>query len=182
MNARRIMELLFLSAIALASLLLIANIATAQQKFSINATGEGIKSRYVQQHVIDVGDVPGHQVRILEVQRTGGQLVIDGVKVVESWDRGMSDYTNGVGPARGYGTWLMEDGSKIFLEWSGTSYTESTATGSRRGTFHGANKITGGTGRFTKIRGMTTSVTKFDTDPVNGYNRATSKGEYWFEQ
>jgi type II secretory pathway component PulL len=31
---------------------------------------EEANARYTQQHTIDVGDVPGHQVRVFEVRRT----------------------------------------------------------------------------------------------------------------
>ena len=31
---------------------------------------EQANARYTQQHTIDVGDVPGHQVRVFEVRRT----------------------------------------------------------------------------------------------------------------
>jgi len=156
----------------------------AQQKYPYNHSTAPQSSRYVQQHMIDVGDIPGHQVRILEVQRnyTSDHPVIMGTKVVESWTRGFSDYVNGIGPARGYEVWILEDGNKVFVEWSGTSYTESTATGSRRGTFHGTTRFVGGTGRFATIRGITTEATEFDTDPKTGYNRPTSRGEYWFEK
>lgn len=154
----------------------------AQQKFPINTTSEGVQSRYVQQHVIDVGDVPGHQIRILEVHRVlpKNQFALNGVNVVEEWDRGFSDYVSGVGPARGYGIWMLEDGNKVFLEWHGTAYSSLTATGSRRGTFTGTTKIVGGTGAFSKIRGMVSNAVEFDTDPQKGYSRSANKGEYWF--
>jgi len=108
--------------------------------------------------------------------------MVMGTKVVETWSRGSSDYVNGIGPAQGYETWALEDGSKIFLEWRGTSYSEATSTGSRRGTFHGTVRFVGGTGKFATIRGVITSDTEFDTDPKTGYNRPASRGEYWFEK
>jgi hypothetical protein len=142
-----------------------------------------VKSRYVQQHLIDVGDVPGHQIRIQEAHRINppNGHAIDGVKITESWVRGYSDYVNGVGPAWGYSVWMMEDGNRIFLEYTGTSESQTTASGSRRGTYHGTTRITGGTGRFTKIRGQLADIAEFDTDPNKGYNRVSSKGEYWLE-
>ena len=181
MNTTTVRHSLF--AVAVLSVLVAAQSAWAQQKFPINTTSEGVKSNYVQQHVIDVGDVTGHQVRILEVHRvhTLKQIELDGIKVAEEYDRGFSDYTNGVGPAHGYGVWFLEDGSKVFLEWHGTAYSEPTANGSRRGTFNGATKIVGGTGKFAKIRGTMTDAVEFDTDAKNGYSRATNKGAYWFE-
>jgi len=35
--------------------------AWAQQRFPISFSGEGAKSRWVQQHIIDVDDLAGHQ-------------------------------------------------------------------------------------------------------------------------
>ena len=184
MNGRKLVKAFRLTVVAFVATLVVADVAWAQKKFPINSTSEGIKSNYVQQHVIDVGDVAGHQVRILEVHRVHSmkQIVVDGVKVMEEWDRGFSDYTNGVGPARGYGMWILEDGDKVFLEWNGTAHSEPTATGSKRGTFNGATKIVGGTGKFAKIRGVLTDAVEFDTDTQKGYSRAAHKGEYWFEE
>jgi hypothetical protein len=164
--------------------LFFAGLASAQQKYPYNHSTAPQSSRYVQQHIIDVGDIPGHQVRILEVQRTytTDNPVVMGTKVVESRTRGSSDYINGVGPAQGYEIWVLEDGNKIFQEWRATSYTEATSTGSRRGTSHATIRLTGGTGRFATIRGVITNDVEFDTDPKTGYNRPVSKGEYWFEK
>ena len=50
--------------------LLVVDVAWAQQKFPLSTTADGSQERYVQQHMIDVGDVPGHQIRIQETQRT----------------------------------------------------------------------------------------------------------------
>jgi len=184
MRARKIPKAFRVTAVAFAAALLVSDGAWAQQKHPIATTGEGVKSRYVQQHVIDVGDASGHQLRIQETQRTNPSSghAIDGVKITEDWVRGFSNYTNGVGPAWGYFTWIMEDGSKIFGEYIGTSESQTTAAGSRRGTYHGVARITGGTGRFGKIRGQTVDISEFDTDPVNGYNRVSTNGEYWFQE
>jgi hypothetical protein len=173
----------FIALLVLIALMTVATVASAQQKSAISTTGEGVKSRYVQQHIIDVDDVPGHQIRIQETQRInpGSGHSIDGVRITEEWVRGFSNYINGSGPAWGHVTWIMEDGSKILLEYTGTSETQQTASGSRRGTYHGVSRITGGTNRFAKIRGRTVDVAEFDTDPSKGYNRVSSNGEYWFE-
>lgn len=176
----------WMSGTGVATVLVILSVGNgwAQEKYRYDLSALPQSSRYVQQHVIDVGDVPGHQVRILELQRTytKDNPVVMGTKVVESWNRGFSDYVNGVGPATGYGVWLLEDGNKIFLQYIGTSYTEVTPTGSRRGTYHGTTRLVGGTGRFAAIRGVVTDTVEFDTDPKSGYNRPVSQGEYWFEK
>ena len=98
----------------------------AQEKRKIAWTAPAPNSKYTQQHTIDVGDVPGHQVRIVEIHQTypGGAPVFDGVRVVEDWFRGYSDYTNVNGHAWGYGQYVLENGDKILakrLEMLGNS-------------------------------------------------------------
>jgi hypothetical protein len=157
----------------------------AQQRTAITFSGEGVKSRYVQQLVIDVDDMPGHQVRVQEAHRTypdGKQPMVDGEWLVEVWIRGFSNYTGGVGPAWGYNTWVTEKGDKIFGEYSGTSESITTESGAKRGTYHGTARWIGGTGRFSKIRALFVEEAKFDTDPKTGYNLSDSRGEYWFEK
>ena len=180
---RRIRAISVLNIGLAALLFLFSGFAVAQQKYAYKHSTTPQSSRYVQQHRIDVGDIPGHQVRIYEIvnKYTRGHPIIRGTKVVEVWARGFSDYINGVGPTQGYGVWMLEDGNKIYTEWRGTSYSEPTSTGSISGTFHGTIRLTGGTGKFATIRGVVTDVVKFDTDPDNGYNDGTERGEYWFE-
>ncbi len=165
-------------------ILFVAGIASAQQKYPFSPGSAPQSSRYVQQHIIDVGDIPGHQIRIYEVQRmwTADHQLVMGTKVVENWSRAWSDYVNGVGHTQGYDILVLEDGNKIFAEWIGTTYGETTSTGSRRGTFHGTGRYIGGTGKYATIRGVFTGDTEYDTDPKTGYNRSVSKGEYWFEK
>lgn len=159
--------------------------ALSQQKYPIATNVGGQTSKYIQQHKIDVGDVPGHQVRIQETHRVYNDkstLAFADVKVKESWIQGYSDYTNGKGKAWGYGNYVLEDGSKIFFEYVGTSHSEPTATGSLKGTYHGTTRIVGGTGKYRGIRGTTTDTVGFDNDPKTGYNNSDGKGEYWFEE
>jgi len=81
-----------------------------------------------------------------------------------------------------YETWSDDGGNMFFVE--GTSETESriTATGSRRGTSNGSARITGGTGKLTSIQGVLVGHTEFDSAPDNGYNRNTSRLEYWLRE
>ena len=44
--------------------------ASAQEKCKMSGSTPAANSTYTQQHVLDVGDVPGHQVRIFELHRT----------------------------------------------------------------------------------------------------------------
>jgi hypothetical protein len=166
-------------------MVLFCSVSYGQQRNSLTVTGEGVKSRYIQQTAIDVGDTPGHQIRVQESQRTfppENQPMIGGERIVEGWIRGFSNYTNGIGPAWGYLTWVTDKGNKIFVEYAGNSESIPTDTGSKRGTYHGTARIVGGTGIFVKARGTLVDLGEFDTDAKTGYNRATSRGEYWIEQ
>lgn len=69
----------------------------------------------------------------------------------------------------------MEDGGKVFLAYTGSTFSEPTETGSRRGI---ATRITGGTGAWKSLRGMMHSASTFDSDPQKGYSQAGNKGEY----
>src|ERR1700716_3722308 len=73
----------------------------AQTKQKLVFKVDAANTKYTQQHIIHVGDVPGHQVRVFEVRRTypTNPPVINGMKIVESWARGASDFTNSNGPA-----------------------------------------------------------------------------------
>jgi len=153
----------------------------AQQKFTYSYSMPPDTSKYLKDYSIEVDDVPGHKVRIVEIQRTFTKdpPAIMGTKVLEMWFRGFTDYGANGGPGHGYETWILEDGNKLFLESVFLSSTEATATGSRRGTSTSTVRFVGGTGKFASIRGSFSSSVEFDSDPKNGYNRPTSRGEYW---
>ena len=101
----------------------------AQQKCKRSGAYLAQDSKYTEQHVIDVGDVPGHQVRILELHRTPSNAKpnCEGLKVVETWSRGYSDYTNLNGRAWGYDVTVLENGDKIFGQYAGTAQTTFSA-------------------------------------------------------
>lgn len=172
----------FLRAVLGVVTLLLAVSAQAQQKNVYSHASPPDSSRYVRDHAIELDDTPGHRVRVVEIQRiyTQNAPVLAGVKVVESWFRGYTDYRANGGPGHGYETWILEDGSKVFLETDFTGFVETTASGSRRGASYGATRFVGGTGNFAGIRGVLTTIAEFDSDPKTGYNRPSSRGEYWF--
>ena len=179
------MKTAFIASNALLFTVLLAASASAlsQQKYPIASNAGGQTSKYIQQYKIDVGDVPGHQIRIQETHRVYNDkstLEFQGVKAKEGWVRGFSDYTNGKGKAWGYGHWVLEDGNKVYYDYVGTSHAEPTATGSLKGGYHGTTRIVGGTGKYKGIRGTTTDTVAFDNDPKTGYNNSDGKGEYWF--
>lgn len=62
----------------------------AQQRFKVESNSEGQVGRYTQQLTIDVADIPGHQVRVVEIHYTyndKSRFAFGGVKVREGWAR-----------------------------------------------------------------------------------------------
>ena len=154
----------------------------AQEKHKISYKLPAELSKFTQQHVLDVGDVPGHQVRILEVHRTFPKdlLVVEGVRVVEEWVRGYSDDIDINGPAWGYGIYVLENGDKIFTRSHGTSPSVVHPDGSKKNTFTGVITLAGGTGKFRGILGTLRTTTIFD--PKAGVIEGQWEGEYWIEK
>jgi len=154
-----------------------ANEALAQERLVFKVAAKD--TQYTQQHVIDVGDVSGHQVRLFEIHRTypTNAPAIAGMKIVESWTRGISDYTNNNGDATIYGVYVLENGDKFFTRASlvavqrpGASDLTATAVG----------PITGGTGKLARINGMARTLTS--ANPAAGMNEIQVEIEYWLPQ
>jgi hypothetical protein len=169
--------------------LIVASVATfattdgwgqEKKKFSFKAPpGLG---KYTQNHVIDVRDVPGHQLRIFELRTAYTDVApeFDGVKVKESWAHGFSDYINGSGAAMTYGVSLMENGDKVYSRTAIHSQTVTAADGSKQLTFRTVQTLTGGTGRFTGIRGVL--LGGGTSDLKTAVVDAGTQGEYWIEK
>jgi len=141
-------------------------------------------TKYTQQHLIEVGDVPGHQVRVFEINRTfppgtGDAPSFNGVRVTEQWARSLSDYVDANGRVFGYFVYSMENGDKVFGRYEGI--TQTAAAG--KSTTPTIVTLTGGTGKFKDLRGLlrSTNVASF----VNGRavsNETQYEGEYWLER
>ena len=99
------------------SLLMVAS-ADAQEKQKLSYKIPSGVTQITQRHVLDVGDVPGHQVTLAEYHskytNEAPGPVYGGVKAVESWQRYQGDIVNGTGFVSGYGVDLLENGDKIF--------------------------------------------------------------------
>jgi hypothetical protein len=152
--------------------------AIAQQKQQVSYKTPAENSKYVQQHAIDVGDVPGHQVRVYELHRTfpTNAPVINEIKLKEVWSRNTSDYVDGNGPGTFYSVYMLENGDKFFAR--GTVVTQRTAEGKLSSMTAGT--ITGGTGKFAGMRGVIRSSNT--ADPKAGFNDGQSEIEYWVEK
>jgi hypothetical protein len=158
---------------AMAMLSLAATDALAQESQRVFFAARAENTKYTQQHVIEVGDVPGHHVRLFEIRRTfpNDPPIIGGLALKEEWFRGTSDYTDNNGPASFYGVYVLENGDKFF--------TYSTAISRKAGAGLSAvtvGRITGGTGKFANMRG--TVYTVRTADPAAGINEGQTEIEY----
>jgi hypothetical protein len=165
------------------SALLAASTCWSQQKYQITE-GPKSKSEYVQEQIIDVGDRPGHQLRIYELKVTypANDLDFAGVKVKESRVRGMSDYTNWNGAFTTYTVYSLEDGSQIHSRGTGTTQSTIGADGKRAAfKFSFVETFLGGTQKFKGIRGQ--QVGGGERAPgANALSGQYSTGEYWIDQ
>jgi hypothetical protein len=149
----------------------------AQERLAFSVSAENTK--YTQQHTIDVGDVVGHQVRLFEIKRvySANAPVIGGLKIVESWTRGISDYTNNTGEAVAYGVYVLDNGDKFFTRGRLVAFQSPEAPNLTATT---VGPITGGTGKLARINGMARMVTL--ANPQTGMNETRIEIEYWLPQ
>jgi len=156
--------------------------AWAQPKHHIAFATSPEHTRYTQQRSIEIGDIPGHHVRIFEIHRTYPERAPEflGIGVKEVWRRGYSDYVGVNGSAHGYDVFVMENGDKIFSRWNGTSQAVGKSDEATRSRFVGVLALEGGTGKFRGIRGSLSETVVFD--PKAGFNESEIEGDYWKEK
>ena len=154
----------------------------AQEKGKISYKWHAKNAKYTRQHVIDVEDVPGHQIRIydLQVSWPNNPPAFAGTPVKEEGIRAYSDYIDLNGRSSGYCHYDLENGDKIFGRLEGTSQTTVNSDGSKKSTFTAVITFTGGTGKFRGIRGVARYVANFD--PKASLNEGQVDGEYWMEK
>jgi hypothetical protein len=149
--------------------------ALAQQKQKVSFKTPPENSKYTQQQVIDAGDMPGHQLRLYELYRTlpANAPMINGVKLKETWNRGLSDYTDNSGANTNYTVYVLENGDKFFAR----STTLAQSSGGGKLATSSAGIITGGTGKLIGIQGTTRATGT--ADPKAGVNENMTEIEYW---
>ena len=154
--------------------LVVASSAIAQQKQQVTFKVPAENSKYTQQLTIDVGDMPNHVVRVFEVRYTfpNNAPVINGLKVVESWDRGFGDRIEGNGPLTLYTEFVMDNGDKFFTRIVGI--VQNTAG---KLTSTNVGNILGGTGKLAGIQGNIRSVGSFNYN--TGVSEPQVEIEYW---
>jgi hypothetical protein len=157
--------------------LLLVPEAIAQKSYTILPPANAI-SKFTQEHIIEVGDVPGHNLRVYEVQNEYPQndLAFAGVVVKQMVSHGVSDFVNGSGAFTAYNVFVMADGNKVFVRLTGT--TQSDGAGGRRST--SVENFVGGTGKFKGIRGQMRNTLQ-RTAGSDALDVQVS-GEYWIEE
>lgn len=99
---------------------------------------------------------------------------------MEQWLRGYSDYVDRNGPSWGYAVTVLENGDKIFAEFSGSIQTVVSPDGSQKAEATTVHKWTSGTGKYQGMRGIQRESTVFDPD--KNFNEARAEAKYWFEK
>jgi hypothetical protein len=163
MNRRTAIALATMAMLCLAVSLPVGSaVAQQKQQLSVKVPNENIKFG-LQQNVV-VGDVPNHIVRVFEVHQTfpNNAPVINGLKLAETWQRGIADIADGAGNTSSYFLFVMENGDKFFVR--NANVIHPAAAGKLLAT--GVGHITGGTGKFGTIQGTVRNVTSFD--PIAG--------------
>jgi hypothetical protein len=175
MNRRGILNIATLAATAVVFSL---GSAAAQQKQQVTIKTPAANAKYTQQQTIDVGDIPGHQVRIYEIHRTypSNAPAINGMQLKESWSRGVTDYIDGNGPNTTYTVYIMDNGDKFFTR--ATLIAQSLGGG--KISTSAAGTITGGTGKLAGIQGIIR--TNGTADPKAGVNDNQADIEYWLQK
>jgi hypothetical protein len=168
-----------LGALSLGACLLGSAGVSAEEKCKMSWESPAADSSYPQQLAIDVGDVPGHQVRVYEAHRvfSNAKPNCEGLKMVERWSRGYSDYVDRNGRTWGYEVTTLENGDKIFDEYNGTAQTVVGADGSKKSTVEAVSRWTGGTGKYQGVRGIEWLHVVFDPD--KGFSQQKNEAEYW---
>ena len=184
------MRMLFIrTVLALFVVPLLAAPLAAQERCKFSSDGDsGGPSSYPQQLNIDVGDTPGHIVGVYELLNVAGpndKPNCEGLKEKETRNYGYRDYRDRNGHTWGYSVTILENGDKIYAQYSGTTRTRVAADGSRKTTTDTVSTWTGGTGRYQTVRGLgrthnLVEWAKGESKPTGV--QSSSDGEYWFEK
>lgn len=168
--------------VVFASCLAIAYATPSWAQQTQTVTLPSVVTNFTQQHMMEVGDVPNHQLRLFEYTRSYGAdgPVIAGVHLKEALVHGMTNYTNSTGSGEVYQVLTMANGDKVYAHGTVVSHGAPASNGKRSWSSLAAFTITGGTGKFSGLRGLIRSET--NVDPAA--NQSTSKGEieYWMEK
>lgn len=152
--------------------------ALAQQKQRVSFKSLPENTKYPQQNVIEVGDVPNHFVRVYEIHRTfpSNPPMINGVALKEQFTRGISDQIDNNGANTNYGVYVLVNGDKFFTRTT----TVAQNNGPGKSSNVSAGYIVGGTGKLAGIKGVLRSTGR--AEPKAGINENQTEIEYWIEK
>jgi hypothetical protein len=147
--------------------------ALAQQKQHVSFKTAAENSKFTQQLIIDVGDAPEHIVRAFEIHFTypNNAPVINGLKLVETWGRGITDYVDDNGSATVYIVIATENGDRLFARVTGVTSNTSERLAATQVGF-----ITGGTGKLAGMQGVVRISSDFDYK--TGFNETQFDMDY----
>jgi hypothetical protein len=147
--------------------------ALAQEKQHVSFKTAAENSKFTQQHIIDVGDAPEHIVRAFEIHfiYPNNAPVINGLKLVETWGRGITDYIDGNGSATVYIVIAMENGDRLFARVTGVTSKTSERLAATQVGF-----IAGGTGKLAGMQGVVRISSDFDYK--TGFNETQFDMDY----
>lgn len=173
---------LMLAALVIGSATLLASAGLAQETCTETFAAGDAESEYTEQHVMDIGDIVGHQIRIFELKRTypDAKANCEGLKRTEQLVHGYSDYVDRNGRAWGYTVTTYDNGDQMFSQWTGISHTVVNTDGSKTSTYSGTSVITGGTGMYKGVRGTGRDKALFD--PEKNINESDSELTYWIDK
>jgi hypothetical protein len=142
-----------------ALLCLVAGNGLAQEKQHVSFKTPAENGKFTQQLIIDVGDAPEHIVRAFELHLTfpNNAPIINGLKLVETWARGITDYIDGNGSATVYIVIATENGDRLFARVTGVTSKTSARLAATQVGF-----ITGGTGKLAGMQGVVRISADFD--------------------
>ncbi len=137
--------------------------------------------RFTRQFAIEVGDAPGHELRVFELLRSYGDDApsIEGAVLQEAWIRGVTDFTDLNGLGSSYVTYVMRNGERIYARGHFLAHRLPESKGTGFLTNLTGLTVTGGTGRFLGIRGIVRAETVSNNAT---YNRNRTEIEYWMEK
>lgn len=141
-----------------------------------------VTGKYTLQQSVDVGDVPGHQLRVFELHRQYGAdaPLVAGSRIKESWTHGLSDYVELNGQTQVNTSLVLESGDRIFARGSLVAQATPSSEGKNATRTVALLHIHGGSGKCQGMRGLIRSETVADI--AAGINVAKGELEYWFDR
>jgi hypothetical protein len=139
------------------------------------------EASYAKRLRVEVGDVPQHVLEVYSRSRVFARQppLFDGVRAAESREQGVFDLVDQSGTESGYVTFVLEDGSRVLGRYNGILAARRWPDGSRHYDVRGTLELTGGTGRFAKIRGQLRIWQALD--PGADSSQGQAEGQYWLE-